>query len=227
MESHFRDLGFETHSIRYDALLSYPKYASLTARLPNGSVVQIPLSENVEGVVKPYHAYSPSGTAYGVAVFVNYGRDEDYRALAAMGVTVAGCIAVARKGEFPRGVVVAKAEANGVKGVLLYADSDGYRQGFERGTVMRGIGDPLSPGWAAIDGAERLNLNDSEVLRKFPKIPSMPLSAEAAEIILSSLDTASVPPEWRDTTIKLGTAAVGPGGPTYLNFTYQVLNFNT
>ncbi|KAG7028188.1 putative glutamate carboxypeptidase AMP1, partial [Cucurbita argyrosperma subsp. argyrosperma] len=221
VESHFRDLGFETHSIRYDALLSYPKYASLTARLPNGSVVRIPLSENVEGVVKPYHAYSPSGTAYGVAVFVNYGRDEDYRALAAMGVTVAGCIAVARKGEFPRGVVVAKAEANGVKGVLLYADSDGYRQGFERGTVMRGIGDPLSPGWAAIDGAERLNLNDSEVLRKFPKIPSMPLSAEAAEIILSSLDTASVPSEWRDTTIKLGTAAVGPGGPTYLNFTYQ------
>ncbi|XP_023005927.1 probable glutamate carboxypeptidase AMP1 [Cucurbita maxima] len=221
VESHFRDLGFETHSIRYDALLSYPKYASLTARLPNGSVVQIPLSENVEGVVNPYHAYSPSGTAYGVAVFVNYGRDEDYRTLAAMGVTVAGCIAVARKGEFPRSVVVAKAEANGVKGVLLYTDSDGYRQGFERGTVMRGIGDPLSPGWAAIDGAERLNLNDSEVLRKFPKIPSMPLSAEAAEIILSSLDTASVPPEWRDTTVKLGTAAVGPGGPTYLNFTYQ------
>lgn len=175
--------------------------------------------------MKPYHAYSPSGAAYGRAVFVNYGRDEDYRALAAIGVGVAGCIVVARKGDFPRGVVVAKAEANGAKGVLLYAEGDRFRQGFERGTVMRGIGDPLSPGWAAIDGAERLNLNDSEVLKRFPKIPSMPLSAEAAEIILSSLDTASVPPEWRDTTAKLrSSSSVGPGGPTFLNFTYQVFD---
>lgn len=221
VESHFRDLGLETHLIQYDALLSYPKSASLSARLSNGSVANIPLSENVEGVVQPYHAYSPSGTAYGRAVFVNYGREEDYQALAKIGVAVDGCIAVARKGEFPRGVVVAKAEANGAKGVLLYTEGDGFRQGFERGTVMRGIGDPLSPGWAAIDGAERLNLNDSEVLKRFPKIPSMPLSAEAAEIILSSIDTASVPPEWRDKKAKIGSAAVGPGGPTFINFTFQ------
>ncbi|XP_004136724.3 LOW QUALITY PROTEIN: probable glutamate carboxypeptidase AMP1 [Cucumis sativus] len=220
VESHFRDLGLETHSIQYDALLSYPKSTSLSVLLSNGTVVNIPLSENVEGVVQPYHAYSPSGTAYGPAVFVNYGRDEDYRELAKMGVTVVGCIAVARKGEFPRGVVVAKAEANGAKGVLLYVEGDGFRQGFERGTVMRGIGDPLSPGWAAVDGAERLNLNDSEVLKRFPKIPSMPLSAESAEIILSSLDTASVPPEWRKKA-NLGSAAVGPGGPIFINFTYQ------
>lgn len=227
VESHFRDLGLETHSIQYDALLSYPKSTSLSVLFSNGSVVNIPLSENVEGVVQPYHAYSPSGTVYGPAVFVNYGRDEDYRELAKMGVTVVGCIAVARKGEFPRGVVVAKAEANGAKGVLLYTEGDRFRQGFERGTVMRGIGDPLSPGWAAVDGAERLNLNDSEVLKRFPKIPSMPLSAESAEIILNSLETASVPPEWRDKKANLRSAAVGPGGPIFINFTYQVLNFNT
>ncbi|KAL4031624.1 hypothetical protein IC575_009909 [Cucumis melo] len=221
VESHFRDLGLETHSIQYDALLSYPKSTSLSVLFSNGSVVNIPLSENVEGVVQPYHAYSPSGTVYGPAVFVNYGRDEDYRELAKMGVTVVGCIAVARKGEFPRGVVVAKAEANGAKGVLLYTEGDRFRQGFERGTVMRGIGDPLSPGWAAVDGAERLNLNDSEVLKRFPKIPSMPLSAESAEIILNSLETASVPPEWRDKKANLRSAAVGPGGPIFINFTYQ------
>ncbi|KAA0043770.1 putative glutamate carboxypeptidase 2 isoform X1 [Cucumis melo var. makuwa] len=221
VESHFRDLGLETHSIQYDALLSYPKSTSLSVLFSNGSVVNIPLSENVEGVVQPYHAYSPSGTVYGPAVFVNYGRDEDYRELAKMGVTVVGCIAVARKGEFPRGVVVAKAEANGAKGVLLYTEDDRFRQGFERGTVMRGIGDPLSPGWAAVDGAERLNLNDSEVLKRFPKIPSMPLSSESAEIILNSLDTASVPPEWRDKEANLRSAAVGPGGPMFINFTYQ------
>ncbi|XP_022151357.1 probable glutamate carboxypeptidase AMP1, partial [Momordica charantia] len=50
VESHFRDLGLETHSIQFDALLSYPKYASLSARLSNGSVVNIPSSENIQGV---------------------------------------------------------------------------------------------------------------------------------------------------------------------------------
>ena len=58
------------------------------------------------------------------------------------------------------------------------------REGFERGHVMRGgIGDPLSPGWSGVEGGESLGLEDSEVLKRFPKIPSLPLSAEAAERI--------------------------------------------
>ena len=46
-----------------------------------------------------------------------------------------------------------------------------------------GIGDPLSPGWSGVEGGESLGLEDSEVLKRFPKIPSLPLSAEAAERI--------------------------------------------
>ena len=173
-------------------------------------------------VVPPYHAYSPSGSAYARAVFVNYGRERDYRALRAQGVNVSGCVVVARRGGggLGRGAEVERAEENGAVAVLVYGDGDTWREGFERGHVMRGVGDPLSPGWAGVDGGESLGLDDSEVLKRFPKIPSLPISAEVAETILGSLGSASVPLEWRGT---LGSKVrhVGPG-PTMLNFTYQV-----
>lgn len=173
------------------------------------------------GVVQPYHAYSPSGSAHARVVFVNYGRDEDYLTLGALGVNVSGCVVIARKGGLPRGAVVERAEANGALAVLLYAEGERFRKGFERGTVMRGMGDPLTPGWAGVDGAESLKLEDSEVLKRFPKIPSMPLSFEAAETLLGSLAGAPVPHEWRDTMLQSKVSRVGPG-PTTVNFTYQV-----
>ncbi|XP_020239789.1 probable glutamate carboxypeptidase PLA3 [Cajanus cajan] len=98
---------------------------------------------------------------------------------------------------------------------------DTWREGFERGHVMRGgIGDPLSPGWGAVEGGERLGLDDSEVLKRFPKIPSMPLSSEAAESLLLSLGGAPLPFHWRPTLKSSLVSHVGPG-PTFLNFTYQ------
>ncbi|XP_015898877.3 probable glutamate carboxypeptidase AMP1 isoform X1 [Ziziphus jujuba] len=229
VETHFRDYGLETHRVEYKTLLSYPAHASLSAHFSNGSYVELPLMElglpdhqASQGLVQPYHAYSPSGSAHAKAVFVNYGRDEDYLALAALGVNVSGCVVIARKGGLSRGAVVEKAEANGALAVLLYAEGERFRKGFERGTVMKGLGDPLSPGWAGVDGAESLELEDSEVLKRFPKIPSMPLSFEAAEIILGSLAGAPVPNEWRDTAPLLQSKVGGVGpGPTTVNFTYQ------
>lgn len=215
--SQFKDFGLETRTAKYTALLSYPLHSSLSAHFSNGTVVDVPLAELTEStnVVRPYHAYSPSGSAYAKAVFVNHGTDEDYSALRKLGVNVSGCVVIARKGGLPRGVIVRKAEAHGALAVLLYADGDSFRKGFERGTVMSGVGDPLSPGWAGVDGGERLDSEDSEVSKRFPGIPSMPLSAEAAEAILGSLGGAQSPPEWQT------RVGVGPG-PTMLNFTYQV-----
>ncbi|KAF5473992.1 hypothetical protein F2P56_005935 [Juglans regia] len=216
--SHFKDLGLETRTAQYRALLSYPVHSSLSAHFSDGTVLDLPLTDFTQAtrdVVLPYHAYSPSGSAYAKAVFVNYGTDDDYRALGLLGVNVSGCVVIARKGDLPRGVVVQKADAHGAVAVLLYAEGDGFRKGFERGTVMKGVGDPLSPGWAGVDGGESLDLEDTEVLKRFPKIPSMPLSAEAAEVILGSLGGAPFPSEWR-----IGIGHVGPG-PTMLNFTYQ------
>lgn len=183
--------------------------------------MDVPLAEpglSNNGVVPPYHAYSPSGSAHAKVVFVNYGRSEDYRALEELGVNVSGCVVIARRGgDMPRGEVIKKAEKHGALSVLLYSEWDSrYNKGFERGFVMDGVGDPLSPGWGGVDGAERLDMEDPEVLKRFPKIPSMPLSAEAAETILGTLGGAEAPAEWRS-----GVERVGPG-PTVVNFTYQV-----
>ncbi|XP_057718332.1 probable glutamate carboxypeptidase AMP1 [Arachis stenosperma] len=225
--NHFRSLNLPTHTTTYTTLLSYPLHSSVSLHFPNGSVLNLPLTEPVhfsdqtgQPVVQPYHAYSPSGSAYARAVFVNYGRERDYRALRAQGVHVSGCVVVVRKGGgLGRGAVVEKAEENGAVAVLVYGDGDTWRDGFERGHVMRGVGDPLSPGWAGVDGGETLGLDDSEVSKRFPKIPSLPLSAEVAETVLGSLGGAPVPLEWRGT---LGSKVrhVGPG-PTMLNFSYQ------
>jgi N-acetylated-alpha-linked acidic dipeptidase len=173
-------------------------------------------------IVSPYHAYSPSGTVHAKVVFVNYGREVDYSALGALGVNVSGCVVLVRKGEgLSRGGVVKIAESKGALAVLLYAEDGRVSGGVERGTVMRGVGDPLSPGWAGVEGGERLGLEDSEVLERFPKIPSLPLSFGNADVILGSLGGRTVPPEWRDSGGRSRVLRAGPG-PAKVNFTYQV-----
>ncbi|KAF8006875.1 hypothetical protein BT93_K1010 [Corymbia citriodora subsp. variegata] len=226
VRSHFESLGLETHVASFAPLLSYPVHASLAAHFPNGTSVDLPLTEPglAPDAVVPYHAYSPSGSAVRArAVFVNYGREEDYAALAAAGAEVEGCVAVVRRGPLSRGDVVRAAESKGVAAVLMYTEADAAssRRGVERGTVMRGLGDPLSPGWAGVEGGEALVLDadEGEVAARFPKIPSMPVSVECAEMILASLEGSPVPPEWTE-TMGFRVQGVGPG-PTALNFTYQ------
>uniref|UniRef100_A0A6N2N8M5 Aminopeptidase NAALADL1 n=1 Tax=Salix viminalis TaxID=40686 RepID=A0A6N2N8M5_SALVM len=224
--SHFKSLKLETHKKEYQVLLSYPVKSSLSAHFSNGSVVNFNMNEFVdspesEKVVAPYHAYSPSGTVHAKVAFVNYGREVDYNTLAVLGVNVSGCVVLVRKGQgLSRGGVVKIAESKGALAVLLYAEEGRVTGGVERGTVMRGVGDPLTPGWAGVEGGERLGLEDSEVHGRFPKIPSMPLSFGNADVILGSLGGRTVPPEWRDSGGRSRVLRVGPG-PAKVNFTYQ------
>ncbi|XP_042017315.1 probable glutamate carboxypeptidase AMP1 isoform X2 [Salvia splendens] len=215
--NHFRSLGLPAHTSNFSALLSYPSHSSLSAHFTNGSIFNFTLSEPARNdVVPPYHAYSPSGAAHAPAVFLNCGRERDYLALAASGVDVRGCVGLLRRGcGLSRHEAVANAAALGVAAVLMYTEG-GFKEGVERGTVMEGLGDPLSP------GGERLEEGDPRVVRRFPGVPSMPVSEAAAERILGSLEGARMPLEWRES---FGTGSrrfwgVGPG-PTMLNFTYQ------
>lgn len=100
----------------------------------------------------------------------------------------------------------------------MYTEGQGV--GVERGTVMNGLGDPLTPGWAAVEGGETLGWYDSEVVKRFPAVPSMPISEETAGTILKGLEGGRVPYQWRS-TLKGKVERVGPG-PTMLNFTYRV-----
>ncbi|KAH0928547.1 hypothetical protein HID58_014274 [Brassica napus] len=223
--THFQSLRLDdTRVAEYEALLSYPTHISVTARFTNSTTVEFDLNGDVSSssdVVTPYHAYSPSGSAQGSVVFVNRGEERDYRALEMIGVSVRGCLVLARKGEtLGRGVIVKIAETKGALGVLIYDENDGGGLGgIERGTVMRGIGDPVSPGWPGVTGGEKLSLDDDRVSRRFPKIPSLPLSLHNAEILLASLGGARAPVEWRSGRVG-SSQRVGPGR-VVVNMTLQ------
>ncbi|XP_073150632.1 probable glutamate carboxypeptidase AMP1 isoform X2 [Henckelia pumila] len=228
VHTQFQSLGLATHFVNFSSLLSYPKHASLSVHFSDGTILSVSLEEpNVpqNGAVRPYHAYSPSGSAYGEAVFLNYGREQDYSELAVLGVKVKDCVGILRRGgEMSRYEAVENAAAHGLAAVLMYTEGgdDRYRQGVERGTVMNGLGDPLSPGWAGVEGGEKLGLNDPTVVERFPGIPSLPLSEAAAESILMSLEEAKVPYEWRKIfeSGRSTSTTVGPG-PIMLNLTYE------
>ncbi|XVF55938.1 hypothetical protein PTKIN_Ptkin06aG0075800 [Pterospermum kingtungense] len=230
VETHFQNLGLETQTVPFRTLLSYPVHASVSMHFNNGTVLDLPLNEMgassyaSSGVIQPYHAYSPSGTAQSKVVFVNYGSEDDYRVLGLMGINVSGCIVIVKKGgSLSRGALVEIAEKKGVLGVLMYAEGDVSRGSFgfgvERGTVMKGIGDPLSPGWAGVEDGERLELEDNKVLDRFPRIPSLPLSFESAQLILESLGGPLAPQEWSNSG-RSKLSRVGPG-QVMVNFTYQ------
>ncbi|KAM0885620.1 hypothetical protein ACQ4PT_030196 [Festuca glaucescens] len=218
-----RAAGLRTITRDYTPLLSYRAHASLALLAPDRSLLaRLSVDEPADPhrrLVRPYHAYSPSGAAVAEAVFVNLGREEDFRALDRLGVPAQGRVVVAVRGGGYRGGVVARAAARGAVAVLIAGRADG---GVERGTViLGGPGDPLTPGWAATDGAQRLGFDHDAVKRRVPTIPSMPVSADTASAIVRTLGGPALPPEWR-AALNLGddVGGVGPG-PTLLNFTYQ------
>ncbi|KAL6894218.1 hypothetical protein ACP4OV_008316 [Aristida adscensionis] len=216
-----RAAGLQTLAREYRPLLSYPVRASLALLAPGGALLaRLSVEEPADAgrrLVPPYHAYAPSGAAVAEAVFVNLGREEDYLALERLGVSVRGRVAVALRGGGYRGGVVARAAEKGAVAVLIAGRADG---GVERGVVLLGgPGDPLTPGWAATGGAERLGFDNEAVKRRFPTIPSMPVSATTAVAILRSLGGPAIPPEWK-AGIGVDAGGVGPG-PTLVNFTYQ------
>ncbi|KAI7736777.1 hypothetical protein M8C21_016424 [Ambrosia artemisiifolia] len=224
----FHSFHLPTHVINYSVLLSYPLYSSLSAHFSNTSSSTLTLTEPGVGsdypdseVIKPYHAYSPSGTAYGKAVYVSHGREQDYHALEAAGVNVNGCIAVVRRGGgMSRNAVVVKAAEKGITAVVMFTNGNG--NGVERGTVLEGVGDPLTPGWGGLSSGdvERLRVEDEEVSGRFPGVPSLPISATTAEMILRSLGGPRVTHMWKDSDGLNKLYRVGPG-PTFLNFTYK------
>ena len=85
---------------------------------------------------------------------------------------------------------------------------------------MDGMGDPLTPGWASVADAERLGFDDPDLVKRFPAVPSMPVSSETAEEIMRTLEGGRVPEEWKG-SLKSFVKGIGPG-PTKLNFTYKV-----
>ena len=169
-------------------------------------------SGHMQGALPAYVAYQGDGDVTAPLVYVNYGMQDDYKALDRMGIDVRGKIAIARYGHGWRGLKPKLAQDHGAIGCLIYSDpaDDGYAvektypdgparppQGIQRGSVADMPlypGDPLTPGIGAVHDAKRLTREEA---RTILKIPALPISYADARHFLETLDGPVAPEGWR------------------------------
>ena len=230
----FSEWGYDTEIARYEVLFPTPRTRRLemiepqafTAALVERSVAGDASSASPD-VLPPYNVFSPDGDVTGQLVYVNYGLLEDYEQLERYGIDVAGKIVIVRYGYAFRAVKPKLAAERGAIGCLIYSDpsDDGYVLGeaYPKGpykndsAVQRGsikytplyAGDPLTPGWAATAGAERLDIKASKSLAT---IPTLPISYGDALPLLAAMEGPVAPPEWRG-GLPI-TYRIGPGPAT-------------
>ncbi len=157
-----------------------------------------------------WNAWSGSGIAEAGAVYVNFGRREDFAKLKELGIDPRGKIALARYGGNFRGYKAKFAEEAGCVGLVIFTDpgDSGFTKGktwpeggswanaecVQRGSLITTeyVGDPLTPGRFASKDAERLDIASVAL----PKIPVQPIGYGAAQQILMRMHGAASPKEW-------------------------------
>jgi N-acetylated-alpha-linked acidic dipeptidase len=233
----FVEYGLEdVEIVTHEVLLPWPEEVSVEltdprtwradireAPIPSDKYTQI--SPALAGI--PFHAYSASGDVTAPVVYAASGNPEDYERLAAAGIDVKGKIVLVRY-SVPysyRGFKALTAQQRGAAGLLIYSDpaDDGFSKGkvypegpwgppthIQRGGTVYDFmvpGDPLTPGWASLPGAKRIDRSEAVSL---PKIISAPLSYADAQVILESMGGPPAPREWIGAlpiTYRLGGAA--------------------
>uniref|UniRef100_A0A183CGR4 Diphosphomevalonate decarboxylase n=1 Tax=Globodera pallida TaxID=36090 RepID=A0A183CGR4_GLOPA len=230
----------DVHQIPYEVLLSYPKWDTpnhVYVLASNDHVLfktdglspDLTGNDNSPEASIQWLAYSPEGTVQGQPVYCHHGRVEDFDRLEKQfGIAnLNGKIAIMRYGENYRGDMVRHAYDRGASGVIIYSDPaeiarDGPEQvyprtdwmppsGVQRGSLLRGDGDPLTPLLPARKDfhTERTIENAQFDPETMPQIPAIPLSYGDAYQILSRMDGPEVPSEWRG-GLNI-TYRVGPG----------------
>jgi len=227
--SQFKRFGWETRVETFYVL--YPTPISETVEMGDfkATLTEKPIPGDSTANFKDYEipaylAYQGDGDVSAPLVYVNYGTEADYRALALQGVSVEGKIVIARYGEVWRGVKPLLAQKHGAIGCLIYSDpaDDGYAagdvypkgpmrppQGIQRGSAMDMMlypGDPLTPGIPATANAKRLT---RETAGSVLKIPALPISYADAHVLLSAMEGPLAPKGWRG-ALPI-TYRIGPG----------------
>jgi len=219
LRDQYQSYGFDAQIVSYTAWLPEPRDVELELVKPQTRALATPEAP-YDGdpdtydprAVRAFNTYSPSGEVTAPVVYVNFGTPDDYRELAALGVSVEGKVVLARYGEGYRGVKARLAEQHKAAALILYSDpeEDGYAAGtpypqgpwrpmssIQRGSILYTEiypGDPLTPEVASVPGAQRLAPADAANL---PRIPTMPISANDAAVILRSLRGKRVPRGWQ------------------------------
>jgi N-acetylated-alpha-linked acidic dipeptidase len=219
LRDQYRSYGFDADIVTYSAWLPQPREVKLELTAPKTVALgtpeqpyQIDKDTYTKNAVMAFNAYAPSADVTAPVIYVNYGTQDDYRTLEAMGISVEGKIAMARYGRCYRGIKTKLAEEHKALGLILYSDpqDDGYFAGdvFPRGPwrpmsgIQRGSvqytqiypGDPLTPGVAATADAKRIA---PEEAKNLPRIPTMPINAQDAQAILENLAGSHVPRGWQ------------------------------
>ncbi|MFZ3379163.1 MAG: M28 family metallopeptidase [Candidatus Acidiferrales bacterium] len=231
LRDQYRSYGFDADIVSYSAWLPQAREVKLELTAPKAMVLGTPerpypvdKDTYTKNAVMAFNVYAPSADVTAPVIYVNYGTQDDYRTLEAMGISVEGKIAIARYGRCYRGIKTKLAEEHKAVGLILYSDpqDDGYFVGdtFPRGPwrpmsgIQRGSvqyteiypGDPLTPGTGATPNAKRLAPEDAKSL---PRIPTMPINAQDAEPILGNLAGPHVPRSWQGALPF--TYHIGPG----------------
>jgi N-acetylated-alpha-linked acidic dipeptidase len=218
----WREQGLEEVTVHeYDVLHSTPRQISLemvqprhyTAKLREDPYEVDPDTKNpmADGA---YLGYSASGDVTATVVYAHSGNPEDYDYLRQHGIDVRGKIVLVRYSNpySYRGFKALTAERLGAAAILIYSDpaEDGYKKGdvypqgpwgpeshIQRGAITYDFiqpGDPLTPGWASVPGAERIRAADAVSL---PKIMGVPLSWRDAKPLLEKMDGPEAPSSWQ------------------------------
>ncbi|HUJ32277.1 MAG TPA: M28 family metallopeptidase [Candidatus Acidoferrum sp.] len=219
LRDQYRSFGFDAEIVTYSVWLPLPREVKLELVAPEEKALgsrEQPVAGDRDSsdprAVVGFNSYSPSADVTAPVVYVNYGTVQDYNDLESLGVSVAGKIALVRYGRGYRGVKSKLAEEHKAAGLLIYSDpqDDGYVAGdtYPRGpwrplsAIQRGSvlytqiypGDPLTPGVAATPAARRIAPADAASL---PRIPTVPINAQDASVILAALGGGRVPRGWQ------------------------------
>ena len=245
----FRAAGLQTEVVPYKVLISSPISISVEAFDEMGKKILAGLTrehvppaangfvdhyQDNPDIIPGFNSSSPSGDVTADVVYANYGRLQDFRLLAEMGVSLKGKVALVRYGADFRGVKVYIAQKFGAAGVLIYSDpaddpkaNNRYPNGpgapvsaIQRGSVQFlpiYPGDPTTPGVASVPGlADSQRLPTDKLHYDLPSIPVNPLSAEDAAPILHALGGPAVPPEWQG-GLPFGYHAGGSGVQVHMH----------
>ncbi|MDP7062455.1 MAG: M28 family peptidase [Planctomycetota bacterium] len=202
----FTEAGFTVVNQPYLCYLPRQKSQSLQMLAPGGDWQALDLREvgfkedprTLSNHAPPMHGLTGTGRAEGLLWYCGYGTENEFAELERRygREAFAGGIALVRYGALYRGLKVANAEAYGFAGALLYtnADDDGAAKGLvlpdgpwrpasgiQRGSVYNADGDPLTPGWPALEHANRIR---PDQVKGLVRIPSLPISSGNAERLL-------------------------------------------
>jgi len=218
----WRKQGWEEVALRrYDVLHSRPRSVSLemtapvqfTASLREDAYDVDPDTKN-PAVSGSYFGYSASGDVTAELIYAHSGNPEDYDLLRKNGISVKGKIVLVRYSNpySYRGFqsLNRRAGRRGRPAHLFRSRRRRFdaRQSFSRRPMgsgkphQRGAitydyivpGDPTTPGWASIEGAERIAPSEA---RSLPKIPALPLSWRDAKPLLENMNGTEAPKDWQ------------------------------